>query len=58
MFLYVGFLHFTLVSGCSIGVVSMTSAQLPTDSLKDLAEQKEKEWRDIQHLRLVFYPDF
>ena len=31
----------------------MTSPQLPTESLKDLAEQKEKEWRDIQHLRLV-----
>ncbi|KAI0229606.1 Coiled-coil domain-containing protein 57 [Lamellibrachia satsuma] len=25
---------------------------LPTESLKDLAEQKEKEWRELQHLRV------
>jgi len=26
---------------------------IPTESLKDLAEQKEKEWRELQHLRFV-----
>ncbi|KAK2180134.1 hypothetical protein NP493_458g04063 [Ridgeia piscesae] len=25
---------------------------IPTESLKDLAEQKEKEWRELQHLRV------